>query len=545
MRNRRAIAFFLFWSAVFALALVMLSDFGRSATDSAGASLSDVDVREIARVDIDRCSGDGSGRERVSIVRSNGRWSITAPFSAEAEEESVKRLIDAIVFAEPSDGLTGADMAALGRSLRDFELSSPRCTVTVRSGKVHDTISVGRATAAGNEVYVCKEGRDGVFTVSAKLAEELMRPLVEFRRGKLFMFRPSDVVGMGLKDAGEPLTRLSKSDGQWRIANPVDAPADRQVVEDLIADLCSARIVDYVADAGSGHGLGEGEGFAISLRDAFGAVERVVFGVADGTNAVWALTPEGAVVHVRPELFGRCMDRRKKLEDTRVFPIDPSLVTSISVSEGFPAYVVSRQAVSAPWMMVSPVDAVADAEMVENLLSKLLSLRSADLVPEGGDGLLMVSVGTSVTNFSARYVSGTRPVLDVRLSDLLGKTMIRSGRERIRRIAVKTSAGDVWNAVASEDVLDLLAAGISAERVETVVLKPDDFAGFGFDNPAYSISFELDDDTSPMRRMLIGAVAPDGGRYATIGGSDAAFVLPASVVSVLAKPVDASMEKKR
>jgi hypothetical protein len=45
--------------------------------------------------------------------------------------------------------------------------------------------------------------------------------------------------------------------------------------------------------------------------------------------------------------------------------------------------------------------------------------------------------------------------------------------------------------------------------------------------------------------MLIGAVAPGGGRYAMIGGLDAAFVLSPSVVSVLTKPVDSSMGKKR
>jgi hypothetical protein len=507
--------------------------------------VSGIDAREIVRVDFSRRGNEGAVREKVSIVRVDGRWRLESPFPAEADEEAVKRLIDAIVFAELGDGLSEADMAALGRSLRDFGLSSPRCVVTVSSGSEQETFSVGRVTAAGGEVYVCREGRKGVFTVSAELAEELMRPLVEFRRRKLFMFRPSDVVGLGLKDAGEPLTRLAKSDGQWRIANPVDAPADRQAVEELIADLCSAHVLDYVPDAGTGHGLGEGEGFAISLRDMFGAVERVVFGSSDGTNAVWALTSEGAPVHVRQDLFKRCMSQRKMLEDTRIFPIEPSLVTSFSVSEGFPAYVVARQSFSAPWMMVSPVDALADADVVENLLSKVLSLRGVELVSEGSDGSLMVSVGTSVTNFSARYVFGNMLMQDVRLADLLDKTLIRCSRERVVRIMVKTSAGDVWNASGSEDVLALLAAGISAERVETVVLKSSDFVRCGFNSPAYTISFELNDDASSLRRMLIGSVAPGGGRYAMIGGSDAAFVLPSSVISILTKPVDASMENKR
>lgn len=545
MKNRRAIAFFLFWSAVFAIALLLLSDFGGPAAGPAGANLCGLDVREITRIDIERRGFNDPRPENVSIVRVDGRWRMEAPDSAEADDESVKRLTDAIVFSELGSRLSEADMRALGRSPRDFGLSVPRCTVTISAGDECETFSVGRKTAAGDEAYVCRKGCKDVFTVPAKLVDELMRPLVEFRRRRLFMFLPSDVVGVGLKEAGEPLTRLAKSDGQWRIANPMDAPADRRVVEELIADLCSARIMDYVADADAGHGLAEGEGFVVSLRDMFGAVERVVFGGADGTNAVWAQTSEGAVVRVRPELFRRCISQRKMLEDTRIFPVDASLVTSISVSEGFPAYVVTRQSPSAPWMMVSPVDALADARAVEDLLPKVLSLRGVELVPEGSDGSLMVSVGTSVTNFSACCVFGNMLMQDVRLADLLDKTMIRCCRERVRRIQVKTSAGDMWNAAGSDEVLALLAAGIDAERVETVVLKSDDFSRCGFNSPAYTISFELNDEASSLRRMLIGSVAPGGGRYATIGGSDAAFVLPSPVISILTKPVDASMENKR
>ena len=393
-------------------------------------------------------------------------------------------------------------------------------------------------------MYVSRAGRGGLFTVPSGMADELTRPLVEFRRRRLFTFNPSDVVGLGLKDAGEPLTRLAKSEGQWRIADPVDAPADRQMVEDIIGVLCSAQVVDYVADAGSGHGLGDGEGFSIALRDTFGAVEKVVFGVPDGTNSVWAVTPEGAVVHVGKDILEQCRIRQKTLEDTRIFPVDASLVTSISVSEGFPAYVISRSGASAPWSMVSPVGSLADAKVVDVLLFRMLSLRSADLVSEKSEGSVLVSVGSSVTNFSARHVSALALTQDLRFADMLDKTMVRCCKERIKRIFVKPSAGEGWNASLSVDALALLDEGIAAERVETVVLRPDDFDRYGFGRPAYMISFELNDDASSLKRMLIGSVAPDGGRYAMIGGMDVAYVLSASTVSRLTKPVEALMEVK-
>ena len=544
MKNRRAIVFFLFWSVVFASAIALLTVSDCSGGEPSGGTLMSVDVREVVKIDIERRTGAGGVRENVSIVRKDGRWRIESPMKAEADEEAVKRLIDSVVFAERGESLSEADMAGLGRSPRDFGLAVPRCTVTIATERFSDTFFVGRTTAAGDEVYVSRAGRGGLFTVPSGMADELTRPLVEFRRRRLFTFNPSDVVGLGLKDAGEPLTRLAKSEGQWRIADPVDAPADRQMVEDIIGVLCSAQVVDYVADAGSGHGLGDGEGFSIALRDTFGAVEKVVFGVPDGTNSVWAVTPEGAVVHVGKDILEQCRIRQKTLEDTRIFPVDASLVTSISVSEGFPAYVISRSGASAPWSMVSPVGSLADAKVVDVLLSRMLSLRSADLVSEKSEGSVLVSVGSSVTNFSARHVSALALTQDLRFADMLDKTMVRCCKERIKRIFVKPSAGEGWNASLSVDALALLDEGIAAERVETVVLRPDDFDRYGFGRPAYVISFELNDDASSLKRMLIGSVAPDGGRYAMIGGMDVAYVLSASTVSRLTKPVEALMEVK-
>jgi hypothetical protein len=194
--------------------------------------------------------------------------------------------------------------------------------------------------------------------------------------------------------------------------------------------------------------------------------------------------------------------------------------------------------------MVSPVGALADAKVVDILLSRMLSLRSADLVPEKSEGSVLVSVGSSVTNFSARHVSALALTHDLRFADMLGKTMVRCCKERVKRILVKPAAGEGWNASLSDDALALLDEGIAAERVETVVLRPDDFDQYGFGRPAYVISFELNDDASSLKRMLIGSVAPGGGRYAMIGGMDVAFVLSASTVSRLTKPVEAIMEKK-
>ena len=56
--------------------------------------------------------------------------------------------------------------------------------------------------------------------------------------------------------------------------------------------------------------------------------------------------------------------------------------------------------------------------------------------------------------------------------------------------------------------------------------------------PSFTIMFELDGAESALRKILLGAAAPGGGRLAMIGGADAAFILSAETVSLLTKPVD-------
>ena len=153
------------------------------------------------------------------------------------------------------------------------------------------------------------------------------------------------------------------------------------------------------ADDGAGAGLGEDEGgYVLSLRNLSGGVEKAIIGAAAGTNEVWAKTSEGVVVRVRDSLLAVCRESQRTVEDTRVFPVEAAAVTSITVDEGFPAYVLSRKTPTDPWRLASPVDAPADADHAEKLLSGLLALRGIDIMLSATN-TVKVSVSTEATNF--------------------------------------------------------------------------------------------------------------------------------------------------
>ena len=546
MKNRRAILFFLAWSLVFALALVMLSLGRHPVAEVSRTTLSSFNADKISHLEIIRALPDGGKSERILLSRTDGRWRLESPLAAEADEATVKRIVDAVTFAEPIDELSASDMASLGRTSRDFGLSVPRFSVILSDGRRRESYDFGRLTPSGEEIYVRQDGKGSLLTVSSRVAQELGRPLNALRRRRLFTFDRTDVVALGLKNAGEPFSKLVKAEGGWRLTEPMEAPADRMVVEELVDALCSARVIDYAAPgAGVTPGLGDSEGYALSIRNSFGAVEKLVLGVPDGTNAVWALTPEGAVVKVEAALLNFCRKRQKLLEDTRVFPVEMKAVLSFSVTEGFPAYMLSRPSATAPWRLVSPVDAPADGEAAERLLTRILSLRGVDLPPENGRGQVAFSVGTAETNFPSRSVSSGFLPDGLRLADLRDKLILRYSRAEVKRIRVDTAAGVGWDATRSEPLLGVLEKGIEAESVETVAFQAGDFERCGFDRPSYTLTFELDDKTSALRKLLLGAAASGGGRFAMLGGADAAFVLSPATVSALTKPVEETLEKKK
>jgi hypothetical protein len=132
-----------------------------------------------------------------------------------------------------------------------------------------------------------------------------------------------------------------------------------------------------------------------------------------------------------------------------------------------------------------------------------------------------------------------------RLADLRDRTLIRYPAAQVKKVRVRTSAGVTWNATKYEALIKCLEEGIVAESVEVIAPSQEDFRRCGFERPSFTFTFELDDPASSLRTLLLGAAAPGGGRYATIGGlDDASFVLSAATVSILTKPVEETLEKK-
>ncbi len=581
MSNRRFILLFLLGIAFLAWALWALSWRARVvATEATRNSLCTFALADVDGLDVVR-----GGTNLVSLVRNDeGAWRLVTPYAVPADEAVVRRLVDAVTLFPLGDMRTEEELAELHEDFADFGLTEDaRATVTLHARGTEARILFGAPTASGKEVYARTAGLRNVFTIARTAFEAVPKDADGYRRRALVACGIQEFAGIDLRTPGSPFVKLVKTEGGWKLAAPVEAPADAGAVETLVQALAGARIAEFVlpsvgnpaAADGSAirpsalapYGLSADAGFAVTVRSAAGAAEQIVFGERKGTNLVYALVRNGsAVVAVEAALVELCRAGGASLRDTRVFPIaENERLQSVSFTAGSLVYVLAQDT-NKVWRLEAPVVAPADAAAAGAMVDRVLRMKRGDVPDELPDkDVVRVSVATSAGVQPGVVVPAAYFAACGAFADLRSKTLLTVDPASVRRISVAEKGGRTisvapspdrarWNleggtpaTVAIEAVKKLLTAltRVEAVGVETVAATPDDFRRCGLDAPALAIAIDFENADAVRRNLLLGGAAAGGGRYATVGGADAVFILSRAVVQELSVKLTEEEEVKK
>ena len=74
-------------------------------------------------------------------------------------------------------------------------------------------------------------------------------------------------------------------------------------------------------------------------------------------------------------------------------------------------------------------------------------------------------------------------------------------------------------------------------RVEKLKVMASELAFYGLEHPFLTLAVDLDRADAVRRNIFVGAPAVGGGRYATVGSSDAVFVISDADVTALTSPL--------
>ena len=574
MSNWRFILFFLVGIAACAAGLWGLSVRARVvATDATRSVLCPVEPDSVDTVAV-----SAHGGARMALKRKSGTWRIVEPFQAAADPAPVAQLLDMLTLTPIDDMRTEDELRQLNESLADFGLNPPRATVSLAVGGATNVVHFGAATASGKELYARVEGVRNVFTLSAAAFAAVPTDVDAFRPRALIACPPDEIAGLEFRVPDAAFVKLVRDGTAWRMTAPLAAAADAAAVSTLAERLASARIADFTLPSAAQppphgttpdgtlpaaalvpYGLSTDAALSVTVRAMDGTVETILFGGAAGTNRVWALAQNGkTVVSVDAALAELCRAHEAAFRDTRIFSFkkDES-IKSVSLTADSLVYVLGR-GTNGAWRIDAPVVAPADQALAAALAEKILALKQNDLASRAAEkrpgSEILVAVETTAASYPAIAVPAACFGDGFSFADLRSKTLLTLEPETVRRLSVKKETGDahavvydtaraVWNLekpvegrqpsqAAIKAVLTALAR-VEAVNVETVAATPADFKRCGLDTPACVVAVDVEAPGAARRNILLGGAASGGGRYATVGGADAVFVISKQTAAAL------------
>lgn len=558
MRNAKSIIILLTIIAV-AAALDYFVYFGKGPSSTSKRTTLVDFQSEAASVRIERV-----GSPAVVLDRGLGGWRLTDPFASGADEQAVMKLVDVLTQTPVVEVISDSELLKLGRTRADFSLEEPVLTVTLTGmDKSVCRFMFGSATPTQDGVYASVEGVDAVFILGKPAFSFVdVRP-DDLRQRSLLPLGGAWVTSFEIKREGIPLLEFLRTGAGWNVGSE---KASSQKITEFIDDLTTASAVSFIWPVGSsnetdhvtssllaGYGLDPDSAVTVTLNDINGKSRRLSFGKEADDGNVYALVQNGnAIVTVPSKLRDFARQDPVMFTDSRLFPVEARSVNGFSVSSDGSLYSLVRDK-DGKWGLESPVVAPADQEASDALLSLILSLSPADVVKENG---VAVSV---LTNMSKVLIPRERILGKRTFEDLRSREMLKIDAPLVKRI-VSTVGGKTpktasvvydrerrqWNLDTEADGVAVNVKGIesvlsvinplTAVRIEKLAVVAADLDDYGLDTPFLTVAIDQDSDETIRRNILIGKKTR-GGRFATIGSSDAIFVISDATVSRLSASI--------
>src|SRR5881398_822063 len=223
-------------------------------------------------VNFDRNKIDGiviqNGDQKIEIRRRENKWRLETPIKDQADGALVENLLSDLETWQKEGTIPAKDIDADKSKLTEYGLNNPKLKLKLLGRDKPPEILFGKDAALEAKMYVRFQNSKETFLATQSVKKDIDKKPEEFRDRKLTDVTAARVRRLTLKtSAGE--MELEKKGEHWDILKPLRARADDGKVSDLISQITSARIQQFVADDRGDlrpYGLAEPRG-SITLYD--------------------------------------------------------------------------------------------------------------------------------------------------------------------------------------------------------------------------------------------------------------------------------------
>ena len=428
-------------------------------------------------VNFDRSKIDGiiiqNGDEKIEIRRRDNKWRLEIPIKDQADGALIENLLSDLETWQKEGTIPAKDIEADKSKLNEYGLNRPKLKLKLIGSDRPPEILFGKDAALEGRIYVRFDNSKEAFLAKQSVKKDIDKKAEEFRDKKLTDLTTAQVLRIALKTpAGE--MELEKKGDHWNIVKPLRARADDAKVGDLIAQITTARIQQFVADDHGDlrpYGLAEPRG-SITLFSQEGKGEQKVqtadsgkvFGQEDKGQTLQIgsasekekdqvyvrFAPRGAVYTLPRKIEEALNTKPADLRDNHLVRIDTNVLDRITIDvPGKGKTVLARK--DGNWTIASRNNAPADSGAVRRLIDSLQNERVTKFVEDIASNLpkygldkphLQITFSSFASENTAETKAGDQPFATLAFGKEEGDNVYARLTDEPFVVAVRRGFGD-------------------------------------------------------------------------------------------------------
>lgn len=584
----------LFVIAAAAYAYLALVERNRPGTNEAARQAQNV-------VNFDREKIDGfviqNGDDKIEIGKHGDKWRLETPIKDQADAAAVDELFNHLEHWQKDASISAKEMEADKNKLADYGLANPKLRLKLIGKDAPPELLFGKDAALEARMYVRFENSKETFLASQSVKKAIEKKPEDFRDRKLTDLIMAQVVRAVLKtSAGE--MELQKKGDHWDIVKPLNTRADDQKVSDMIAQVTTARIQQFVADdRGDLHqyGLAEPRG-SLTLfaeNDKQGQTLQIGSVPEKEKDQVYVRFSPRAFVYTLPKKIEEILNNKPNdLRDRHLVRIDTKNLDRLTIdAPGKGKTVLARK--DENWTVASHNNAPANSSEVRRLIDMLQNEQVTKFVEDVASNLakygldkpqLTVTFSSFASENTAETKAGEQPFASVAFGKVEGNDVFaRVGDEpfvvavrkilldqiftdplqwqdlaifnfkpeQIHKLSVTTDKmfalvrGEknqwTWttgNGAINQAHLQSLLSALA--KLHAVKLVGPTTAAHALDKPQLVVTFTTSPDDKATHKLIVGGAAPDGGVFAKVEEREGTFIISNPDLNALKSPLVAA-----
>jgi hypothetical protein len=542
-----------------------------------------------------------NGDDRIELRKLDQKWRLEAPFKDQADRGVVENLITDLDSWQKFESIPASEIAKDKNKLDEFGLSKGKLKLKLLGKDAPPEITFGNDAALQGKMYVRVGDGNDVFIAAQSVRNDIAKKPEDFRDKKLTDLVATQITRALLKTAAGEMEAVKKND-HWEIVKPLHARGDDQKIVDLLAQVTTAQIQQFVAeDRGDlrPYGLAEPRGsITLFAGDDKNGQTLQIGGPAAGTEEkdkeqiYVRFTARNAVYTLPKKIEELLAVKPADLRDRHLVRFDPNILDRITIESASKGKTVLARK-DEGWTIASRNDQPANPGEVTRMLdliqaeqvTKFVEDVASDLPKYGLDKPpLQVTLSSFSSENTAETTAGEHPFATIAFGKVEGDNVFarlgdepfivavrrkllddispdplqwqelaifRFKPEDVQKLTVTTdreyalarNEKKEWNPVKGSDPIN--SVNVQSLLNTLTVMRAVKWAGatnaaHGLDKPQLTVTFTTSPDDKNMHKLFVGASAGEGLWFARTEEREGTFVIASPDFNALKLPLIAA-----